>query len=69
MTNRAQQEEYLASIAQSFDVGDFDYLSLDEMQSLNVLIAEAWQAFRQGEDVEPHISKIEQAIRTPLTGG
>lgn len=62
MTNQAQQQEYLASVAQSFDVGDFDYMSPDEMHTLNALIAEAWQAFKQGEDVEPHIGKIEKAL-------
>jgi hypothetical protein len=61
MSSRAEQEEYLASIAQAFDVGDFDYLPPDQMQTLNDLIAAAWQALKQGEDVDSHIDKIEQA--------
>lgn len=61
-THNAEQEEFLASIAQAFDVGQFDYLSPQEMQSLNDLIAAAWHAFKQGEDVDVHIKKIEQAI-------
>lgn len=62
MTNQAQQEGYLASVAQAVDAGEFDYLSPEEMQSLNSLIAAAWQAFRQGENVDTQIDKIEQAI-------
>ncbi|WP_416672709.1 hypothetical protein [Egbenema bharatensis] len=62
MASRAQQEEYLASIAQAFDVGDFDYLPPDQMQSLNALIADAWKAFEQGGDAEAQISKIQQAL-------
>jgi hypothetical protein len=61
MSSRAEQEEYLASIAQAFDVGDFDYLPPDQMQALNDLIAAAWKALEQGADVAPHIDKIEQA--------
>lgn len=61
MTTRAQQEAYLASIAQAFDVGDFESLSPSAMRSLNVLIAEAWKAFEQGEDVDAWIVKLEQA--------
>lgn len=61
-THNAEQEEFLASIAQAFDVGQFDYLSPQEMQSLNTLIAAAWHAFKQGEDVDTHIRQIEQAI-------
>lgn len=62
MTSRPQQEEYLASIAQSFDAGDFDYLSPDKMQSLNSLIAAAWKALEQGGDVDTRISEIQQAL-------
>ncbi|MBD3882819.1 hypothetical protein IFO70_13685 [Phormidium tenue FACHB-886] len=62
MTSRAQQEEFLASIAQSFDAGDFDYLSPDKMQSLNNLIAVAWKALAQGGDVDAQISEIRQAL-------
>jgi hypothetical protein len=61
MSSRAEQEEYLASIAQAFDVGDFEYLPPDQMQALNDLIAAAWKALEQGEDVDAHIEKIEQA--------
>lgn len=63
MTTRAQQEEYLASIAQAYDVGDFDYLPPDELRSLNDLIAEAWKIFKQNGDVDAQISQIKQAIR------
>lgn len=62
MSLRDQQEGYLASIAQAFDVGDFDYLTLEELHSLDTLIANAWDAFRQGEDVENEISEIEKAL-------
>lgn len=62
MTSRAEQEEYLASIAQSFDAGDFDYLPPDQMQSLNDLIAAGWKALEQGGDVDAQISKIQQAL-------
>jgi hypothetical protein len=62
MTSRAQQEEYLASIAQAFDAGDFDYLPPDQMQSLNDLIAVGWRALEQGGDVEAQINKIQQAL-------
>lgn len=62
MTSRAQQEEYLASIAQSFDVGDFDYLPPDQMQALNDLIAAAWKTLKEGGDVDAQISKIQQAL-------
>ncbi|MBE9180914.1 hypothetical protein IQ268_20350 [Oculatella sp. LEGE 06141] len=58
MATRPQQEEYLASIAQSFDVGDFDYLPPEDLQSLNALIAEAWEKFKQGEDIEAQIDAI-----------
>ncbi|WAL58886.1 hypothetical protein [Thermocoleostomius sinensis] len=60
MASRAEQEEYLASIAQAVDVGDFDYLPPDQIRVLNDLIAAAWNALKQGEDVAPHIDKIEQ---------
>ena len=62
MTNRADQEEYLASVAQAIDAGEFDYLRPAEMDTLNTLIAEAWKALEQGEAVETQIDKIEQAI-------
>jgi hypothetical protein len=62
MASRAQQEEYLASIAQAFDVGDFEYLPPDQMQSLNALIADAWNTLKQGGDVEAQISKIQKAL-------
>ena len=62
MATREQQEEYLASIAQSYDVGDFDYLPPDDLQSLNSLIAAAWETFKQDGDVDAQISKIERAI-------
>lgn len=61
-SHNTQQEGYLASIAQAVDAGEFDYLSPQEMQSLNTLIAAAWHAFKQGEDVDTHIRQIEQAI-------
>jgi hypothetical protein len=60
MTTRAQQEEYLASIAQAFDVGDFESLDPKDLRSINALIAEAWQAFKQGEDVDVWITLLEQ---------
>jgi hypothetical protein len=62
MTTRAQQEGYLASIAQAYDVGDFDYLPPDELQSLNGLIAEVWKIFKQNGDVDAQISQIKKAI-------
>jgi len=68
MSIRDQQEGYLASIAQAFDVGDFDYLSPEELQSLDSLIANAWQAFKQGKDANSEISEIEQALgHKPVT--
>jgi hypothetical protein len=62
MNNRSQQEEYLASVAQAFDVGDFEYLPPDKMQSLNDLIAVAWKALEQNEDAEAQINEIQQAL-------
>lgn len=62
MATRSQQEEYLASIAQSYDVGDFDYLPPDDLQSLNALIASAWETLKQDGDVDTQISKIEKAV-------
>ncbi|HEY9641054.1 MAG TPA: hypothetical protein V6C57_11260 [Coleofasciculaceae cyanobacterium] len=62
MLTRSQQEGYLASISQYFDVGDFDYLTPEELHSLEVLIAEAWQALKQEEDVDARISDIQQAL-------
>lgn len=62
MSTREQQKEYLASIAQAFDVGDFDYLPPNDLQSLNALIADAWKALEQSGDVDAQISKIEKAI-------
>jgi non-homologous end joining protein Ku len=64
MSSRTEQEEYLASVAQAFDVGDFDYLPPEQMQSLNALIAAAWQAFRQGEAIDSYQEQIEQAINS-----
>lgn len=67
MSQRDQQEGYLASIAQAFDVGDFDYLSPEELRSLDSLIANAWQAFGQGRDAINEISEIEKALgHTPI---
>jgi hypothetical protein len=62
MTTRVQQEEYLASISQAFDVGDFESLDPKALRSINALIAEAWKAFAQGEDVDAWIAKLEQEI-------
>ncbi|NJR64854.1 MAG: hypothetical protein HC772_05305 [Leptolyngbyaceae cyanobacterium CRU_2_3] len=62
MLARSQQEGYLASISQSFDVGDFDYLPPADLQSLDILIAEAWQALRQQENVDARILDIQQAL-------
>jgi len=68
MSIRDQQEGYLASIAQAFDVGDFDYLSPEELQSLDSLIANAWKTFRQGKDINSEISEIEKALgHQPVT--
>jgi HAMP domain-containing protein len=62
MSTRDQQEGYLASIAQAFDAGDFDYLSPDELRSLDTLIASAWNTFRQGGDMNSEIGEIEQLL-------
>jgi hypothetical protein len=62
MFTRSQQEGYLASISQFFDVGDFDYMPPAELHSLDILIAEAWQALRQQEDVDARISDIQRAL-------
>jgi hypothetical protein len=62
MSKRDQQKGYLASIAQAFDVGDFDYLSPEELRSLDSLIANAWQAFGEGKDAISEISEIEKAL-------
>ncbi len=62
MATREQQQEYLASIAQAYDVGDFDYLAPGDLRSLDALIAEAWQAFKQDGDVDTQLRKIEKAI-------
>lgn len=62
MSTREQQEGYLASIAQAYDVGDFDYLPPENLQSLNALIAEAWKIFEQGGEIDAQVSRIEQAI-------
>ena len=62
MSSRSQQEEYLASVAQAFDVGDFEYLPPDKMQSLNELIAAAWKALEQNKDADAQISEIQQAL-------
>jgi len=61
MTSRSQQQEYLASVAQAFDVGDYEYLSPDKLQSLDQLIANGWKALKQGEDIDACISQIQQA--------
>ena len=60
MTSRAQQQEYLASVAQAFDVGDFEYLSPDKLQLLDQLIANGWKALKQGEDIDAYIGQIQQ---------
>ena len=62
MSSRSQQEEYLASVAQAFDVGDFEYLSPDKMQSLNDLIAAAWKTLGQNENADAQINEIQQAL-------
>jgi hypothetical protein len=68
MSTRDQQEGYLASIAQAFDVGDFDYFSPEELRSLDSLIANAWRAFGQGKDANSEISEIEKALgHKPVT--
>jgi hypothetical protein len=61
MTSRSQQQEYLASIAQAFDVGDYEYLSPDKLQSLDQLIANGWKTLKQGGDIDTCISQIQQA--------
>jgi hypothetical protein len=67
MTTRAQQEEYLASIAQAYDVGDFDYLPPGELRSLNDLIAEGRKIFKQNGDVDTQINHINKAIKREST--
>lgn len=62
MSIRNQQEGYLASIAQAFDVGDFDYLTPEELHSLDALIAKAWKTFKQGEEIDSEISEIEKTL-------
>lgn len=62
MSQHAQQQEYLASIAQAFDVGEFDYLPPKDLQALNALIAAGWQALKQGSDVDAQINEIEQFL-------
>lgn len=62
MSSRSQQEEYLASVAQAFDVGDFEYLSPDKMQSLNDLIAVAWKALEHDGDADAQINEIQKAL-------
>ena len=62
MTSQSQQKEYLASISQAFDVGDFDYLSPGEMQTLNQLIAAGWSALKSDADVDDQIDAIEKFI-------
>lgn len=59
MSSREQQQEFLASIAQGFDAGDFDYLPPEQMQALNAQIAEAWNALKQGEAIDPQIEQIQ----------
>ncbi|GAB4384463.1 MAG: hypothetical protein Kow00121_47940 [Elainellaceae cyanobacterium] len=59
---RAQQEEFIASIAQSFDVGDYDYLPPDQLQALNKLIANAWDALKLDKDVDARIRDIQQML-------
>lgn len=68
MRTQADQKEYLASIAQGFDVGDFDYLPPQAMQSLNSLIADAWKAFKDGADINAQIDDIEQFIKSKRSG-
>jgi hypothetical protein len=63
MYSRERQAGYLASVAQSFDVGDFDYLPPQEMRTLNALIATAWKTFGQQVNIEDQITAIEQAIK------
>ncbi|PSB22885.1 hypothetical protein C7B61_14015 [filamentous cyanobacterium CCP1] len=68
MSDRDQQKGYLASIAQSFDVGDFDYMSPEELRALDTLIANAWKTFKEGEDVNGAINEIETALGRKSTG-
>jgi hypothetical protein len=60
MASRAQQEEFLASVAQGFDAGDYDFLPPAQMQALNSLIAAAWKSFREGGDVDAQITEIQK---------
>jgi hypothetical protein len=62
MSDQDQQKGYLASIAQYFDAGDFDYMSPEELHALDTLIANAWKTFAAGEDVNRAISEIEMAL-------
>lgn len=62
MSKRDQQEGYLSSIAQAFDVGDFDYLSPEELRALDTLIANAWKGFREGREIDAEINGIEKSI-------
>lgn len=64
MRTRSQQQAFLVSIAQGFDVGDFDYMPPQDMAALNILIAEAWQAFSHEGDGEAQIGQIEQFIQS-----
>lgn len=65
MYSRERQAGYLASVAQSFDVGDFDYLPPQKMQALNILIADAWHAYGQKINIEAQMNAIEEAIKPP----
>lgn len=62
MSLRDQQGGYLASIAQAYDVGDFDYLTPEELRSLDSLIANAWETFKQGEQIDKEISEIDKVL-------
>jgi hypothetical protein len=55
---RIQQEGFLASISQAFDVGDFEYLAPQDLNALNILIANVWQAFTQSEDIGDRMDEI-----------
>lgn len=64
MTSRAQQEEYLATVAQSFDAGDYDFLSPEKMRELNSLIAAAWKTLRAGGEIEVQLNEIQQLTQS-----
>ncbi len=65
MSTHAQQEETLATLAQSFDAGDFDYLPPKQLKQLNQMIADAWAALKQEDgDVDSRIGEIQQMLRS-----